>query len=484
MPVAGGPFIQKSGILLEVDAANPASYPGTGTAWSNLFNPRQYNGTLTGSITYNTSDAYGALVFPGNNSYVDFGNIGDLSVSWSFQVAVKPAPSASGNYTILSYTSGSGTGSLTFKLDYSSSNQIATLSSYSTSSSNIKLVHTVSGSVATGSWSIINASYGSSVIGMFVNGRPTDYTVTTGSIVGYSTNNKLYFGGTNLVTSSYYSGSVSNILVYNDDIANARIVQNYNAFATRFGLPPSTLFPYVVDPDAFRFIEVANITNSTQAAALNTLVIGLKTNNLWSKMIAVYPFVGGTAFSHKWNLRDPRDIDAADRLLFSGGWTHSSTGALPNGTNASARTYSTGSSLNRGVGVYTNTFATGTSTMIGVITDTSPSLHITTTSAEYALQYANFSSRTYSLTNSKAFYQMHWNSVTSPTAIGYYNGVNVSSLNVSVSDKPFTFAVGRFSELGNQSIIFAFTSLALVPAEAATLDSLVQTFQTTLGRQV
>jgi hypothetical protein len=43
------------------------------------------------------------LTFPGTtSSYVDFGNIGDLSVSWSFQVAVKPAPSASGNYTILS----------------------------------------------------------------------------------------------------------------------------------------------------------------------------------------------------------------------------------------------------------------------------------------------------------------------------------------------------------------------------------------------
>jgi hypothetical protein len=330
MPVAGGPFIQKTGILLEVDAANAASYPGTGTTWANLFRPGTFNGTITGSVTYNSTDVYGALQFPANNSYVDFGNVGDLSVSWSFQVAVKPAPSASGNYTILSYTSGSGTGSLTFKLDYSSSNQVATLSSYSATGST-QIVHRVTGSVSTGSWSIINASYGSSVIGMFVNGRPTDYAVTTGSTVGYSANNKLVAGGTNLVTSSYYSGSLSNILVYNADVANARIVQNYNAFATRFGLPPSTLFPYVTDPDAFRFIEVANITSSVQAAAINTLVLGLKSNTLWDKMQVIYPFIGGNAFSHKWNLKNPSDNDAAYRIQYSGVVNHSSNGVSSGG---------------------------------------------------------------------------------------------------------------------------------------------------------
>jgi hypothetical protein len=55
-------------------------------------------------------------------------------------------------------------------------------------------------------------------------------------------------------------------------------------------------------------------------------------------MKALYPFVGGTAAQHKFNLKDPRDLDAAFRLVFNGGWTHSSNGALPNGTNAYADT--------------------------------------------------------------------------------------------------------------------------------------------------
>jgi hypothetical protein len=40
----------------------------------------------------------------------------------------------------------------------------------------------------------------------------------------------------------------------------------------------------------------------------------------------------------KYNLKDPRDLDAAFRLVFNGGWTHSSTGATPNGTNGFADT--------------------------------------------------------------------------------------------------------------------------------------------------
>jgi len=92
------------------------------------------------------------------------------------------------------------------------------------------------------------------------------------------------------------------------------------------------------DADALSFITAASITDNTQKTAINTLVTDLKTYNIWTKMKALYPFVGGTASSHKWNLKDPRDLDAAYRLVFSGGWTHSSTGALPNGTTAFADT--------------------------------------------------------------------------------------------------------------------------------------------------
>lgn len=334
MPVAGGPKITKTGILLEVDAANASSYASGSSTWVNVFNPGTRNGTINGTVGFNQDDSKGALTFPGTSSaYVDFGNIGNLSVSWSFQVAVKPAPSASGNYTILSYASGSDTGSITYKLDYSSSNQSAVLSVFSSGSGTARAVHQVTGSVPTGSWSIINASYGNSVVGMYVNGQPTDYVVTTGSTVGYNANNRLYLGGTFGVTSSFYTGSMASFFSYNTDVPNTQLVQNYNAYATRFSLPPSILFPASVDPDAFRFIEVANITDQTQIDAVNNLVTGLKANNLWDKMQAVYPFVGGTAFSHKFNLKNPADANSAYRILWSGAIIHSDKGVAFNGTS-------------------------------------------------------------------------------------------------------------------------------------------------------
>ena len=93
------------------------------------------------------------------------------------------------------------------------------------------------------------------------------------------------------------------------------------------------------DADALAFMTAAAITDNTQKTAVNTLVTDLKGYNIWTKMKALYPFVGGSATSHKWNLKDPRDLDAAYRLVFNGGWTHSSTGALPNGTTAYANTF-------------------------------------------------------------------------------------------------------------------------------------------------
>jgi hypothetical protein len=84
----------------------------------------------------------------------------------------------------------------------------------------------------------------------------------------------------------------------------------------------------VSDTDAQAFLTAAGITDLTQRNAVNQLVIDLKSYSIWTKMKAVYPFVGGTATTHKYNLMDPRDLDVAYRLSFSGTWTHSSNGCL------------------------------------------------------------------------------------------------------------------------------------------------------------
>jgi len=87
------------------------------------------------------------------------------------------------------------------------------------------------------------------------------------------------------------------------------------------------------------FLFSTQITDNTIQTATNTLVTDLKTANIWTKMKAIYPMVGGTATTHKFNLANSQDSDAAFRLVFAGGVTHSSSGVLFNGTNGWVDTF-------------------------------------------------------------------------------------------------------------------------------------------------
>lgn len=98
-----------------------------------------------------------------------------------------------------------------------------------------------------------------------------------------------------------------------------------------------------IDPDAQAFFDAITAAGgsltSTEEDAVNNLVLDLKADSLWTGLEAIYPLVGSTATTQKFNLKDPRDLNAAYRLTFNGGWTHTSTGAKSNGTNAYANTY-------------------------------------------------------------------------------------------------------------------------------------------------
>jgi hypothetical protein len=69
-----GPNLVRDGLVLYLDAANPKSYPGSGTQWSDLTGSGN-NGTLVNGVGY-TSDNGGAMVFDGVNDYISVGNVG------------------------------------------------------------------------------------------------------------------------------------------------------------------------------------------------------------------------------------------------------------------------------------------------------------------------------------------------------------------------------------------------------------------------
>ena len=93
------------------------------------------------------------------------------------------------------------------------------------------------------------------------------------------------------------------------------------------------------DADALAYFTANTaITSDADKNAINTFYLGLKSDGLYTKMKAMYLPIWGSATSSKWNLKDPRDIDAAFRLTFTTGWTFSSSGMTPNGTSSYANT--------------------------------------------------------------------------------------------------------------------------------------------------
>ena len=76
MGIRRGPNIVRDGLVFAVDAANPTSYPGSGTIWKDQ-TVNQNNGTLTNGPTFDSGNG-GSIVFDGSNDYVDCGNIDDI----------------------------------------------------------------------------------------------------------------------------------------------------------------------------------------------------------------------------------------------------------------------------------------------------------------------------------------------------------------------------------------------------------------------
>jgi len=183
---------------------------------------------------------------------------------------------------------------------------------------------------------MLNRVAGYSGESLFVNNTKTSFTQTSTGLSNYKvplgalSNNGIY---------QFFSIRESAFASIGDGLTDTEAANFYTAvqkYQSTLGRQIGT--PIVSDTDAQAFVNAAVITDVTQANAINTLVSDLKTANIWTKMKAIYPFVGGTATTHKFNLKDPRDLDAAYRLVFNGGWTHSATGALPNGTTGYADT--------------------------------------------------------------------------------------------------------------------------------------------------
>jgi len=226
--------IVTSGLVLNLDAGNPLSYPGSGTTWTDISGSGN-NGTLQGSPipTYSSNNG-GFFTFNGTNNEVttttQFANPQTFSIGAWFKTST-----ASGNKIIGFENAQTGTGSFQFDRHiwigtdgklyfgiYSGGAVVAT--SPLTYNDNI--------------WHYVIATYGGegTTMRLYVDGA---------SVATASANAPAYngywrigayqsWGGT-----GYFPGSISLAQVYNRGITAAEVLQNYNALVGRYEISSS-----------------------------------------------------------------------------------------------------------------------------------------------------------------------------------------------------------------------------------------------------
>lgn len=257
------------------------------------------------------------------------------------------------------------------------------------------------------------------------------------------------------------------------------------------------------DADAQAFFDAVegggDTLTLTIKGAVNQLVLDFKAASIWTKFVAIYPVVGGTASAHKWNLKDPQNTDAAHRITYAGTVTHSSSGMRGNAVDGIANTHvipsSHLSSNNTHVSIYTNDDTSTASGRHGCNSDSGANniLYIATLSntTTYARMYGTSDDGQITAANSdKSIFSVLSRRSSSDYEL-YRDGVSVgtNSGSTGVAALPtadfYLFAensAGTPANFANDRVAFASLGTGLNDTEVAALQSSVQTFNTTLSR--
>jgi hypothetical protein len=257
------------------------------------------------------------------------------------------------------------------------------------------------------------------------------------------------------------------------------------------------------DADAQAFFTAAGITDTTQKDAVNAMVVSLKASvptntSLWSKFLAIYPMVGNTSSQMMYNLKDPRNLDAAYRLAFNGSYTFTSQGLDPSG-NTFANTFITPStSYSSGGQTFGQNNASywfyATSSVQGVY----ECIYGATASNNNGIFLMNGSAGQYLALNSNnidngtiGIYTglVGYSRIASNQFIGYTRG-NAALTKNAASITPNALNIylqaanenGTSKDFSSQTCAFAGIATGMDAAEVAALNTIIHTCQTSLSR--
>jgi hypothetical protein len=212
--------IVNQGLSVYYDFSNPNSYPGSGTTVYDLSGYGN-NGTLTNGPTFST-DSGGALVFDGVDDYVQFTSTYAGTICfWG----IADAGATDGLQALVGVTS-TGDGALRFLGGTFRGN--ATGAEAGTADNNDYQFGYVNQFMINGVSSLPKTYQGFYVV-------PNSRTLTQNFYVGA-------IGNRNVSTLSHtfmgrvYKGKIFKVMIYNRQLTNAELLQNYNATKAQYGL--------------------------------------------------------------------------------------------------------------------------------------------------------------------------------------------------------------------------------------------------------
>jgi hypothetical protein len=250
------------------------------------------------------------------------------------------------------------------------------------------------------------------------------------------------------------------------------------------------------------FLAATGISDGTIVSACNTLQNDLRDYGLMSnaKLKALYPFVGGTADTHKYNFMDARDTNSAYRITWSGTITHDSNGFTGNGTNGYGNTnFNDGaagfSTSYMSMGIYSRTNNTGTGYCdMGMVKGSPVSYSIVrvgySSTEDFMCAYddsnhfGNFFANTlglFSVVRTSSTEQKAYQNGTLANTRSSFPATAATGLNYFLAARNVDGSAATYS---NRNYAFAYIGVGLTGTEISNLYTAIQAFQTTLGRQV
>ena len=226
-----GPKIVTDGLVFNLDAANPNSYPGSGTAWNDL-TPNKNNGTLVNGPTFDSGNG-GSIVFDGVDNYIELGSVDSnnpLSLygqtEFSIDLWLKPDYTGDTFQRVIDKSSGgSGANGWCVIYPHSTSNTFYLFIDGSG-------ILTYNDSSADGNWRNFILTRNGNTTKLYINSTLVSTNTFTKTIPIDTTNMRI--GTWNHSTAREYNGKISNIKIYTRTLLDNEILQNYNALKDRF----------------------------------------------------------------------------------------------------------------------------------------------------------------------------------------------------------------------------------------------------------